>query len=447
MDRILIIDDSESLCQQLQISLEIAGYDVAYRCTAEDGLRAAIDEDWGVILLDVVLDSGHSGLDLLKEVKTVHPEQQVVMFSGQANIDIAVKATRIGAYDFIEKPAEDERIILTLRNAIEKNQMSMITGQLLSELQEKMSIIGKSKKTLNMLNQVAVLAGSDSKVLILGETGVGKDLIAKAIHFRSKRADKPFVAINCAAIPDSLLESELFGHKKGAFTGAQSTKAGRFELANDGTIFLDEIGDLDYNSQAKVLRWLQSGEFERLGDNNTIKSNARILAATNKDLAEEVKKGTFREDLYYRLNVITLNIPPLRERKEDIPLLLFHFLEKFSAEEGKKISHFSPEALEKLVDYDWQGNVRQLRSIVKRIVVFETKPFVDYASVELALQMEDSDMSGMESQPLDAALQDFERGYIQIALSRSNQNLEMAAMRLGMNTKELQNRISLLGLE
>ncbi len=293
MERILIIDDSESLCKQLQISLELEDYEVGYRASFNGGLKAALEEKWDVILLDVMLDAGKSGLDILQKVKDRNPEQLVVMFSGQSNIDIAVKATRLGAFDFIEKPADDERLLLTLRNALEQKSLKETTGLLLAELQDKLHIVGNSTRITNVINHLVRLSGSDSKVLIYGETGVGKDLFAKGIHFRSKRADKPYVSINCAAIPTTLAESELFGYVKGAFTGANSSRPGRFEMADGGTILLDEIADLNYDAQAKVLRILQNGEFERLGDNKTIKVDVRILAATNKNLREEVDRGRF----------------------------------------------------------------------------------------------------------------------------------------------------------
>jgi two-component system nitrogen regulation response regulator NtrX len=447
MERILIIDDSESLCKQLQISLELEDYEVGYRASFNGGLKAALEEKWDVILLDVMLDAGKSGLDILQKVKDRNPEQLVVMFSGQSNIDIAVKATRLGAFDFIEKPADDERLLLTLRNALEQKSLKETTGLLLAELQDKLHIVGNSTRITNVINHLVRLSGSDSKVLIYGETGVGKDLFAKGIHFRSKRADKPYVSINCAAIPTTLAESELFGYVKGAFTGANSSRPGRFEMADGGTILLDEIADLNYDAQAKVLRILQNGEFERLGDNKTIKVDVRILAATNKNLREEVDRGRFREDLYYRLNVISVTIPALRERKEDIPQLAEYFLHQFCLREGKKISHFSGEALELLNKYDYPGNVRQLRSIVERIVIFEQNSFVDYGSASMAMQMEEDASQLAGESGLLQAVADFEREFISVQLTQNNWNLEMTARRLAITETELKDKIGQYQLE
>ncbi len=447
MERILIIDDSESLCKQLQISLELEDYEVGYRASFNGGLKAALEEKWDVILLDVMLDAGKSGLDILQKVKDRNPEQLVVMFSGQSNIDIAVKATRLGAFDFIEKPADDERLLLTLRNALEQKSLKETTGLLLAELQDKLHIVGNSTRITNVINHLVRLSGSDSKVLIYGETGVDKDLFAKGIHFRSKRADKPYVSINCAAIPTTLAESELFGYVKGAFTGANSSRPGRFEMADGGTILLDEIADLNYDAQAKVLRILQNGEFERLGDNKTIKVDVRILAATNKNLREEVDRGRFREDLYYRLNVISVTIPALRERKEDIPQLAEYFLHQFCLREGKKISHFSGEALELLNKYDYPGNVRQLRSIVERIVIFEQNSFVDYGSASMAMQMEEDASQLAGESGLLQAVADFEREFISVQLTQNNWNLEMTARRLAITETELKDKIGQYQLE
>ncbi len=447
MERILIIDDSESLCKQLQISLELEDYEVGYRASFNGGLKAALEEKWDVILLDVMLDACKSGLDILQKVKDRNPEQLVVMFSGQSNIDIAVKATRLGAFDFIEKPADDERLLLTLRNALEQKSLKETTGLLLAELQDKLHIVGNSTRITNVINHLVRLSGSDSKVLIYGETGVGKDLFAKGIHFRSKRADKPYVSINCAAIPTTLAESELFGYVKGAFTGANSSRPGRFEMADGGTILLDEIADLNYDAQAKVLRILQNGEFERLGDNKTIKVDVRILAATNKNLREEVDRGRFREDLYYRLNVISVTIPALRERKEDIPQLAEYFLHQFCLREGKKISHFSGEALELLNKYDYPGNVRQLRSIVERIVIFEQNSFVDYGSASMAMQMEEDASQLAGESGLLQAVADFEREFISVQLTQNNWNLEMTARRLAITETELKDKIGQYQLE
>ncbi len=373
---ILIVDDEEGIRESLSGILEDDGYDVLTADSGEEAVRILRETSPDLIFLDIWL-TGMDGIKTLQEIKAMKPDVPVIMISGHGSIELAVKATQIGAYDFLEKPLSLERALLVSKRAIEKRALERENIALLENLTRKWKLIGESQKIKDLREQMELAARSNSRVLIFGESGTGKEVAARLLHEKSPRDGKPFVEVNCAAIPQELIESELFGHEKGSFTGAFEKKNGKFELADGGTLFLDEIGDMSLQTQAKVLRVIETQEFQRVGGNKNINVDVRIIAATNKDLREEVKKGSFREDLFFRLNVIPLIVPPLRERKEDIPLLVEYFLDSLAAEYGKPPRKILPEALKYLQSYNWPGNVRELKNVIERLVIMTPSNIID----------------------------------------------------------------------
>jgi two-component system, NtrC family, nitrogen regulation response regulator NtrX len=365
---IMVIDDEEGIRETLSGIFEDEGYEVLTAGSGEEALKALREQSPDLILLDVWLP-GIDGLETLKEIKGMKPDLPVIMISGHGNIELALKATRAGAYDFLEKPLSLERVLLAVQRALEKRTLEIENKVLRQDITKKLNLVGASPKMVQLREHIEMAAKSNSRVLILGESGSGKELVAHILHEHSTRAEKPFVEMNCAAIPQELIESELFGHEKGSFTGAFERKKGKFELADEGTLFLDEVGDMSLTTQSKVLRVLETQEFQRVGGNKNIKVDVRILAATNKDLVEEVKKGSFREDLLYRLNVIPIYVPPLRERKEDIPALVEYFLAYFGMEYGQKPKKITEDGLKVLEAYEWPGNIRELRNMIERLVI------------------------------------------------------------------------------
>jgi len=367
-NKILIIDDEESIRKALKMILEYAGYEYFSAADGAEGLKMIEEIEPDLILLDIKMPS-MDGMDVLKKLHDQSNETPVVMISGHGTIQTAVEATKLGAFDFIEKPLEKDRILLVARNALKQKQLKLENKEIREIIEQDYEIIRQSKALKDILAQVKKIAPTDSTVLIFGESGTGKELIGREIHDQSRRKDKPFIQVNCAAIPEELIESELFGHEKGSFTGAVSRQLGKFQQADGGTIFLDEIGDMSLKTQAKVLRVLQDGELEMIGSNKTSNVDVRVISATNKNLEKEIEKGGFREDLYFRLNVIPIYVPPLRERKEDIPLLIKYFADKFSRKNNFKPVEFSKNAMEVLTDYNWRGNIRELQNTIERIVV------------------------------------------------------------------------------
>ncbi|HEX9861204.1 MAG TPA: sigma-54 dependent transcriptional regulator, partial [Nitrospirota bacterium] len=354
----------------------------------EDALSAMTAEEFDLAVLDIEMP-GMNGLELLERLKESAPELTVIMITAYGSLQSAVDAMRLGAYDYLTKPFEMDEIKLVVERAVERERLITENRALHEELEGNYSftgIIGRSARMEEVYDMVRQVAGTNASVLIQGESGTGKELVARSIHYNSRRKEKPLVALNCAALAEGVLESELFGHERGAFTGAIRTKAGRFEAAHNGTLFLDEIGDIPIPTQIKLLRVLQEHEFERVGGEKSIKVDARIIAATNKDLMSAVREGRFREDLYYRLNVVTINLPPLRERREDIPELAGHFLKRYTRETGKRIEHIEPKTMEYLVRYDWPGNVRELENIVERAVVLEKGGSVTPSSLPMNLR-------------------------------------------------------------
>ena len=365
---ILIVDDEESICQTLGGILKDEGHEVVTAASGEEALRVVDEDPPNLVLLDIWLP-GIDGIEVLKVIKAGHPQIQVIIMSGHGTIETAVKATRLGAFDFIEKPLSLEKVILVVNHALEMIRLEEENLLLKQKVSHEYELTGQSGPIQDLKEMIGIVAPTNAWILIMGENGTGKELVARSIHRQSRRAQKSFIEVNCAAIPEDLIESELFGHEKGAFTGATAMKRGKFDLANEGTIFLDEVADMSLKAQAKVLRILQEKKFERVGGNKLIPTDVRVLAATNKDLEKEMEEGRFRQDLYYRLNVIPLRIPPLRDRKEDIPLLVAQFIKDFALKEGEAEKEVTDEVLAVLMKHNWPGNVRELKNIIERLVI------------------------------------------------------------------------------
>jgi nitrogen regulation protein NR(I) len=369
--KILIIDDDESVRDLLHAFFKDQGFDVTTAINGKEGLEILQNEHFDLFIVDLVMPE-MSGIDLLKSVANFNIDTPSIVITAFATVTTAVEAMKLGAFDYITKPFSLDELMIVVKRCLEISRLKKENINLKKQLKQKFEfggLIGSSLEMQKVFDLIKKIADTDSTVLIYGESGTGKELVAKVIHYNSQRYQKPFVPLNCAAIPKDLLESELFGHEKGAFTGAINTRIGRFELANGGTIFLDEIGELHPSLQVKLLRVLQEREFERVGGTKTIKVDVRILAATNRDLEKAIADGIFREDLYYRLNVIPLKLPPLRDRKEDIPILIDHFIHKFSKKKKKEEIKISPEAMNCLINYHWPGNVRELENIIERLVI------------------------------------------------------------------------------
>src|SRR5512143_1086799 len=389
-EKILVVDDEPGMRSLLKKVLSKEGYFVTPFEKGEEALDALSSEDYDLAILDIEMP-GLNGIELLKRIKRKDAGLNVVMITAYGSLQSAVEAMRLGAYDYLTKPFQMDEIKLVVEKALERERLITENRELHRELEEQYrftGIVGKSPRMEEVYELVSRVAGTNASVLIQGESGTGKELVARSIHYNSRRKGSPLVILNCAALAEGVLESELFGHEKGAFTGAIRRKAGRFELAHGGTLFLDEIGEIPIATQLKLLRVLQEHEFERVGGEKTIKVDVRIIAATNRDLMAAVREGRFREDLYYRLNVVTINMPPLRERREDVPALAGHFLAKFAQETGKHVEGIDHRAMEMLVHYDWPGNVRELENIMERAVVLEKGDTVTPASLPLQLRLE-----------------------------------------------------------
>src|SRR6266481_5266999 len=367
-DSILIVDDERGIRETLSAVLRDEGFSPDAVASGEECLKAIAHRVYGCVLLDVWLP-GINGLETLAQMRESNCDAAVVIISGHGNIETAVRATKLGAFDFIEKPLSIEKTVLTVRNALRQRQLERVNEELAAELKQQNVMVGESVAMRALRKQIDVVAPTDGRVLISGESGTGKELVARALHAQSRRAGAPFVEVNSAAIPQELIESELFGHVKGAFTGATAAKKGKFELADGATLFLDEIGDMSSSVQAKVLRMLEEQRFEPVGSVNSVKVDVRVIAATNKRLDVEMEQGKFRPDLFYRLNVIPFELPPLRERLEDVPLLVDYFNQNFSKSYGKKPKQFLPEAFDELQAYSWPGNVRELKNTIERVVI------------------------------------------------------------------------------
>lgn len=447
--KILIVDDEINIRMTLKDILEDEGYTTCMAGTGEKAIALAAKEKVDMVILDVKLP-GIDGIETFKKIHKDNPELDVLMISGHSDISTAVNAVKIGAYDFIEKPLSMIKILTAARNIQEKQSLQNIVVQEENAQYEKNKLIGESpqiKKVMQLINKVSP---TESKVLIRGESGTGKELVAFAIHHGSKRNRKPFIKFNSAAIPESLVESELFGHEKGAFTGADSQKLGKLEQANTGTLFLDEIGDMDLTVQAKILRVIQEGTFERVGGNKTINIDVRLIAATHKNLEEMVQKGTFRDDLFYRLNVVPITIPPLREREGDIEVLTEHFLDFYAQEFNTQRKTVLPSALEMLLKYLFPGNVRELKNIIERLCILVSTDFITKEDIEphLILQKSKSkvDDSYLEGKTFKEIKTNFEKQFFQQQLQEHHWNVSVIAKKLGMQQPNLSRKIKELGL-
>ena len=434
---VFIVDDEEGIRESLSGIFEDEGYTVLTAGTAEEAFDMLKEQTPDLMFLDVWLP-GIDGIQALTKIRERNPELPIVMISGHGNIELAVNATRIGAYDFLEKPLSLERVLLVASRALERRTLELENKALKQDLTEKWRLIGNSPKMKQLSEQIDMAAKSNGRVLILGESGAGKELVAHTLHGSSTRASKPFIEMNCAAIPQELIESELFGHEKGSFTGAFERKKGKFELADEGTLFLDEVGDMSLSTQAKVLRVIETQEFQRVGGSKNIKVDVRIISATNKDLAEEVKKGTFREDLFYRLNVIPIPLPPLRERKEDIPELVDYFLGYFAAEYGQKPKKITPDGLKMLEVYDWPGNIRELRNVIERLVIMIPSNTVTPKNIILG-EAARSDYFTFNT--LKEARESFEKDFIIKKLEENNWNISKTAEILDIERSNLHRKI------
>lgn len=439
--RVLIIDDDVSLSKMLVNILEYEGYICQISNDGKDALRSLRDGYFDLVILDLKLPD-INGMTILDEaMKKAHPPQ-VVMISGQGTIHAAVEATKIGAYDFLEKPLDSERVLMTLRNAMEKGRLEREKARLLADVKDKYTMVGDSPQIEEIRELVDKAARIDSKVLIEGENGTGKELVARSIYINSKRAGGPFVAVNCAAIPDTLIESELFGYKKGAFTGAVSDKKGKFQLADDGTLFFDEVADMSTMTQAKVLRVLEEGVVEMVGGSESVQTDVRVIAATNKDLQEAMKLDNFREDLYFRLNVINIKVPPLRERKEDIPALVEHFSRHYYEEHGIEKKELSKDALKRLQEYSWPGNIRELRNVVEKLIVLIDEAIVQEEDISAILaNPHKSAPRRIQATSLREAKEEFEREFIRETLIKHSWNVTKSAATLDIPRTYLHSKI------
>jgi len=444
-DKVLIVDDEQNVCQSLKDVLEDEGYQVEIAFSGEEALEKIPELHPDVVLLDVLMPTGIDGLETLKRIKDEWPSIAVVMISAHGTIDMALKAIELGAVDFIEKPPHLERLLARIRQTVEQRKLEMQHRLIMDEMKQH-KIIATSRSMRRVIKTVERVAPTNAYVLITGESGTGKELIARAIHNLSPRKGYPFVEVNCAAIPKDLIEAELFGHEKGAFTGAIARKEGKFELADKGTLFLDEIGDMSLQTQAKVLRAIETQKFQRVGGTKSIKVDVRIIAATNKNLKEEMAKGNFREDLYYRLNVVPIYIPPLRDRPEDIPPLVDHFLAIFCRQNKKPIKKLSDEAMEVFTRYRWPGNVRELRNLIERLVILSDSQVIGVDDLPDELFETDSLQPSFEGKTLREAKMAFERDFILRKLEEHDWNVTETARELGIERTNLHRKIKQYGI-
>jgi len=441
---VLIVDDEPGIRQSLTGVLEDEGFVVASVASGEDCLQAFDQRLYACVLLDVWLP-GIDGLETLARLKANYPDTSVVMISGHGRIETAVRATKLGAHDFIEKPLSLEKTILAVKNAIRQRELETANDELQAKLERGYVMIGGSVPMRALRQQIAYAAPTNGRILIYGESGTGKELVARALHAHSLRASRPFIEVNCAAIPEELIESELFGHVKGAFTGATQAKRGKFERADGATLFLDEVGDMSFKTQSKVLRALEEQRFEPVGSETSVTVDARVIAATNKRLEAEIERGAFRADLFYRLNVIPFEIPPLRERLEDVPPLVEHFNRDFSLANRKPLKEFSPAAIERMQHYTWPGNVRELRNTVERVIIMHTRH-------EIAA--DDLPILGGEAPPASSynfdsyreASETYEREYILRKLAETEGNISRTAELMGIDRSHLYRRMKALGI-
>lgn len=447
MFSILIVDDEPGIRDTLRGVLEDEGFAVETAATGEACLKAAASQNFACILLDIWLGKGIDGLETLKRLREEGIDSAVVMISGHGNIETAVKSTKLGAFDFIEKPLSLERTVLTVKNAIRQRELERTNEQLAKEIADEYVMVGESIAMRALRKQIAVVAPSDGRVLISGESGTGKELVARAIHAQSRRKTAPFVEINSAAIPEELVESELFGHAKGAFSGATTAKKGKFEIADGATLFLDEIGDMSARVQAKMLRVLEEQRFEPVGSNTPVKVDVRVISATNKRLEDLIENGNFRHDLFYRLNVIPFQVPPLRERLEDVPALIEHFNQRFSRDNGKKPKAFQSDAVERLQNHTWPGNVRELKNTIERVIIMNAKHKISAADLPELGFSDEKPASSFRFPSFKAATDAYQREFILHKLAEHDGNVTKAAEEMGVDRSHLYRRMRNLGIQ
>jgi len=453
-NKILIIDDELSTCTMLKLALR-GKYEVKYATDAIEGLSMLKAERFDLVLLDLIIGE-HDGIEILKEIKDYDGDVAVIMITAFGNIKSSVEAIKNGAFNYLSKPIDMDELFVFIEQALRVKNLSAEILYLSDELKnhrfQDHGIIGKSAAIRKVYTMIEKLKDVDTTVTITGESGTGKELVARAIHFTGKRKDKRFVVINCAAIPENLLEGELFGYKRGTFTGAMQDKKGKFEVADKGTIFLDEIGDMQLNLQSKLLRVLQYKEYTPLGSNEVHKTDVRIIAATNKDLEVLVKEGSFREDLFYRLNVVNIHVPPLRERKEDIPLLCQHFIEKFGREQNKRINKITPDAMEALMSYDYPGNIRQLANFIEHAMIISNGGTIDIKDLPgtvrgtLHYEQEESYEKKFRERLSRMSIKEIERIAIEATLEKNDGKRGPTAKDLGISIRSLHNKIKEYGL-
>ena len=459
---ILVVDDEEAIVTSLSSILQDEGYEVSVAKSGSEALKSYMADPPDLMLLDIWMPD-MDGLETLRRIREIVPTAQVMVMSGHGSIETAVKAIKLGAYDYIEKPLSLDNVTLRVKHALEQYRLEEENRSLRTKVQRKFELVGQSP-AMQQLRQLIDTAGpTNSRVLVGGENGTGKELVARAIHLQSARADRTFVAVNCAAIPETLIESELFGHEKGSFSGATSMKRGQFEQADGGTLFLDEIGDMSLNTQAKVLRALQEQQFTRVGGTKLLKVDVRVLAASNKDLLKEIEKGAFREDLFYRLNVVPIVVPPLRERREDIPLLIRHFMKLHAEEQGLRTKDVTPEAMNVFQQYEWPGNIRELRNLIERLMIMVPGKVIDTAQATTSLQVKPPGAAAVApsavsqpavnplfTQPFDSlrdARNAFEKEYIGRKLREHHWNISRTAEDLKIERSHLHRKIKLLDVE
>jgi len=439
---ILVVEDDPTVGESIRLLLRKRGYEILLASNGKEALQVFQQEMADLVITDLVMPK-MDGIELLEAVKAIRPETEVIVISAQGTIEKAVMAMKLGAFDFIEKPINPKVISLVVERAFEKQTLILQNKDLRLRLEDKFhfkNIIGRSPQMVRIFELVRHIAPYDSSVLIVGESGTGKELIANAIHYHSPRASMPFIKVSCASLSEGIIESELFGHEKGAFTGAITSRKGRFELAHNGTLFLDEVEDIPPSTQIKLLRVLQEGEFERVGGNKTIKVNIRIVAASNRDLQEEVRKGTFREDLFYRLNVVNIKLPPLRERKEDIPFLVNFFIEKYNQKYQMNVKGISQKAMNLLIDYPWTGNVRELENTIESIMVVNSPEVIEVQHLPKEIQ----DMKGSpEIIPIriGTSLGEVEKELLIHTLRWTRGNKKKAAQLLGINVRTIHRKM------
>jgi two-component system nitrogen regulation response regulator NtrX len=452
--KILIIDDEANIGASLSGFLADMGHQAKIRYDGASGLQAAIDEYFDLIFLDVMLP-GKNGLQVLERLKKAKPEQKVIMISGHADLEVAVKAAKLGAYNFLEKPLNPDKVLLEVKNVENHQQMLKEVANLKKLVEYDYQMVGNSPAMDRLRSEIEKAAPSEGRILIHGENGTGKELVAREIHQKSQRKNRPFVKVNCAAIPKELIESELFGHEKGSFTGAIKKKIGMFEEANEGTLLLDEVGDLSLESQAKLLRVLQENEFLRVGGTTPIRFDIRVISATNKDLHQQIATGSFREDLFFRLNVIPIRVPALRERKEDIPILARHFLSTYCLRNGKRPINISEEALEPLMHYQWQGNVRELKNFMERLVIMtdsdkiDVKEVLDILPESFSRQFapfQNKDDYSSDGASLRDRLEFFERQLLKREFNKAGGNVSRMAEKLKTDRPNLHRKLKKYGI-